>query len=54
MHRRTLTLEVTVALDPVPGTFHTQESAEKVVQHILDQRIKHYNPVVKIATDQPA
>lgn len=54
MKRRILILEVAVALDPVPGTFHEPENAKDVVQHILNQSIAHYHPTVQIAPDQPA
>ena len=47
MQRRILIVEVAVALDPVPGTFHDPEDTVITLQHILDSSIKHYNPVVK-------
>ena len=47
-----LTIVVEVQLDPVPGTFHTEESAQEVVerllQHVLNTNIPHYHPVVKL------
>lgn len=44
-HIRT-TFEVHLDLDPVPGAFHTPESARQHVQAILNANIPHYNPVV--------
>lgn len=46
--RKTVTLIVKVELDDVPGTFHTPESAERVVQQILENAIPHYNPEVEL------
>lgn len=40
---------VYVDLDPVPGTFHSQESAQNVIRGILNDRISHYNPMVSLA-----
>lgn len=48
MERKRVVLEVIIDLDPVPGTFHTPESAEEVVQAILNSSIPHYHPNVKI------
>ncbi len=42
-------LEVTVDLDPIPGSFHTKESARDIVEATLIQRIGHYNPKVEFA-----
>lgn len=41
-----ITLKVDVDLDAVPGAFHTPESAEKIIQQILDNAIGHYRPLV--------
>lgn len=41
-------LAVYVNLDPVPGTFHSADSARNVVSNMLLQRIPHYNPTVSI------
>lgn len=46
MQRQRVTLTVQVDLDPVPGTFHTKESAVEQVQHILYSSIPHYRPLV--------
>jgi hypothetical protein len=46
MARERIMIEVAVDLDPVPGTFHTQESAVESIQAILLSSIPHYNPVV--------
>jgi hypothetical protein len=43
-----ITLEVSVRLDPVPGAFHTKESAKNIVAHMLKERIGHYDPKVTI------
>lgn len=49
MPRERVLLEVLVDLDPVPGTFHTPESARDAVQAILLNSVPHYTPVVIIA-----
>jgi hypothetical protein len=48
MARQTVSLIVTVELDDVPGEFHTPESAERVIQIILENAIPHYNPEVEL------
>lgn len=48
MARRKARFVVEVELDDVPGTFHTPESAEIVIRHILDNSIPHYNPEVEL------
>jgi hypothetical protein len=45
-------LEVYVDLDPIPGTFHSKESARNVVARILKQQIGHYNPMVSTTNYQ--
>ena len=52
MERTRIKLDVYVDLDPVPGTFHTKESAQNVVRNILNGAISHYNPVVSIAKEE--
>lgn len=42
-------LDVYVDLDPVPGAFHSKESARNIIAHMLRERIGHYNPTVSIA-----
>lgn len=42
---------VYVDLDPVPGTMHTQDSAQNVINRILQERIGHYNPIVSLAPE---
>lgn len=42
-------LIVVVDLDAMPGTMHTPESAQQVVQNVLFQRMSHYNPVAHLA-----
>lgn len=39
-------IEIAVDLDPIPGAFHTEESARQHVESILLSSIPHYNPVV--------
>ena len=46
MARERIMLEVCVDLDPVPGVFHTKESAAYAVKNILTNSIPHYNPTV--------
>ena len=42
-------LVVYVDLDPIPGTFHTKESARDQVERILKETIGHYDPLVHVA-----
>lgn len=49
MERERIKLEVYVDLDPVPGTFHSKESAQNTVRNILNSAIPHYNPTVNLA-----
>lgn len=44
--RKVVKLIVTVELDPIPGTMHTEESALQAVQFFLDYGLKAYNPRV--------
>lgn len=46
MQKKRVVLTVVVDLDPVPGTFSTEESVVEQVQHILLQQIEHYHPLV--------
>lgn len=39
-------LTVVVNLDPVPGAFHTPESAEEIVQAVLNSSLSQYYPLV--------
>lgn len=52
MERKRIKLEVYVDLDPVPGTFHSKESARNVVANILNERIPHYNPMVSTTSEE--
>jgi hypothetical protein len=52
MERTRIKLEVYVDLDPVPGAFHTKESAQNGIRTILNGAIPHYNPVVSIAKEE--
>ena len=46
-------LEVRVDLDPVPGAFHSADSAREIVEDILCRSIPHYYPVVSIGISDP-
>ena len=48
MKRERIRLEVEVDLDPVPGTFHTKESARDTTARILMEMIPHYHPAVSL------
>lgn len=43
-----VTLTVTARLDPVPGTFHDPESWREQVQHMLNEQVGHYFPIVRV------
>jgi hypothetical protein len=42
-------LLVVVDLDQMPGTMHTAQSAQEVIQNVLYQRMSHYKPAVSLA-----
>lgn len=46
MKKQRIKLVLWVDLDPMPGTFHTPESAKESVEAILKDRIPHYNPML--------
>jgi hypothetical protein len=48
MARRRIKLSVYVDLDPVPGAFHSAESARNHVNALLYAALEHYNPIVSI------
>lgn len=50
MNRTRIMLATFVDLDPVPGTFHTADSARSCVNGILQQSIPHYTPIVSIVS----
>ena len=52
MSTERVALLVYVSLDPMPGAFHTKESARNVVHGVLDERLGHYNPNVEILISQ--
>lgn len=52
MERTRVRLDVWVDLDPVPGAFHSKESAQNHVRSILNDRISHYHPMVSTTNDQ--
>lgn len=39
-------ISVEITLDPVPGAFHTIESAVSIIQNILNETISDYHPKV--------
>lgn len=47
-------LTIYVNLDPLPGLFHTPESARRTVEGVLKTLIPHYSPKVYLATDPVA
>lgn len=50
MSRERVEITVQVDLDPVPGTFHTAEDAQRQVGRILSDAIPHYNPQVMLGS----
>lgn len=48
MSRTRIKLAVYVDLDPMPGTFHSAESARNAVNGLLHQNVPHYKPLVSI------
>jgi hypothetical protein len=52
MERTRIKLEVYLDLDPVPGAFHTKESAQHHVKTLLNGAIPHYNPRVLITKEE--
>lgn len=44
--RQRIVLEVALYLDPIPGAFHTKESAQEHIQAVLLNTIPHYDPIV--------
>lgn len=40
---------ILVDLDPLPGSFHTQESAQNWVGMLFQRTIAHYNPTISLA-----
>lgn len=53
MTREKVTMTVSVQLDPVPGAFHTPESARAIVEAILANQIGHYLPLVYLTDPAP-
>lgn len=51
MTAKRVALVVYVDLDPIPGPFHTAESAVNNLRGILEDVINHYNPTVDYAPD---
>lgn len=47
--RQRVCFMILVDLDPLPGSFHTQESAQNWVGLTLRRAIPHYNPIVSLA-----
>lgn len=50
MNRTRIMLAAYVDLDPMPGTFHTADSARNAVSGMLKDRIGHYSPVVSVVS----
>lgn len=48
MERTRVKLAVYVDLDPVPGLFHTADSARNAIGNMLQDAVPHYNPMVSI------
>lgn len=42
---------VLVDLDPIPGSFHSQESAQHWLGLIFQRNIAHYNPMISLGPD---
>lgn len=55
MPRTRVRLDVYVDLDPVPGAFHSMDSARNCVGAILRNGIPQYNPLVSVGevTSEP-
>jgi hypothetical protein len=53
VERERVAFVVYVDLDPVPGTFHSKESAQnvlgRILGRILNRSCPHYNPMVSLA-----
>lgn len=45
MLKKRIKLVLWVDLDPIPGAFHTPESAKECCESILKNSIPHYNPM---------
>ena len=50
MNRTRAMLAVYVDLDPIPGTFHTADSARNAIGGMLKQSIPHYTPLVSVVS----
>lgn len=47
--RKRVCFVINVDLDPVPGAFHTQESAQNILRNVFVINFSHYNPIVSLA-----
>lgn len=47
-HPKSVTLDVTINLDPIPGAFHTPADVQQRIERILVEMIPHYKPTVSI------
>lgn len=47
--RKRICFVIYVDLDPVPGSFHSQESAQNFIGFLFRHRIPHYNPTISLA-----
>lgn len=52
MERTRIKLAVYIDLDPVPGTMHTAENAQSVIQNMLNTGLGHYNPAVGLVSPE--
>ena len=52
MLKRQVNINVTAELDPMPGTMHDEQDAQRVVQWALDSTIGYYRPKVTISDAQ--
>lgn len=44
--RTRVAVTIIIDLDPVPGAFHTPESARQLIEGMILNAAPHYNPVV--------
>jgi hypothetical protein len=49
--RKRICFVLFVDLDPIPGSMHSQESAQNIVRFSLTNLIPHYKPMVSLAPD---
>lgn len=49
--RKRICFVIYVDLDPIPGSFHSQESAQNILGFLFRHYIPHYNPTLSLAPD---